>query len=303
VPIVIGGDLSAVVMDCDPGWDDALALILLFASTGPADLMGVTTVYGNGTLQQSTDNARCLTAYCARPALDVYAGCDRSMPPQGKPRPSLAKPSSIPQDLPVTPAPLSPKHAVEFIASSAQRHGRFLTILATGPLTNIATAIQRSPADMRRIGGLVVVGGALTAGRTDEFNFYSDLTAAELTIKAELNNTVLIPLETCEQVKNTPGFLAALRAKGKRYPKLFADLVDEQLQQGNPGAADGLYDGVGALYLLNPALFKLNRYNVRIDSEGIIVHLPQGEPGSSVLVAESIDVGGAYMQLCSSLSE
>ncbi|MBR1192145.1 nucleoside hydrolase [Bradyrhizobium sp. AUGA SZCCT0160] len=69
-------NLSAVLIDCDPGWDDALALVLLLAKIGGPNVIGVTTVYGNGTLSQSTENARRLTAYCGKPSLKVYSGSE-----------------------------------------------------------------------------------------------------------------------------------------------------------------------------------------------------------------------------------
>src|SRR5688572_28486355 len=105
------------------------------------------------------ENARRLTAYCGKPSLKVYSGSDQSMSPGNGKLPSPAQPSSILQNLPDM-GPLSPDNAVDFILSAANQFGPSLTIFAIGPLTNIAKAVQRSPDDMRKVGRLLVVGGA-----------------------------------------------------------------------------------------------------------------------------------------------
>jgi purine nucleosidase len=290
-------NLSAVSIDCDPGWDDALALVLLLAKIGGPNVIGVTTVYGNGTLSQSTENARRLTAYCGKPSLKVYSGSDQSMSPGNGKLPSPAQPSSILQNLPDM-GPLSPDNAVDFILSAANQFGPSLTIFAIGPLTNIAKAVQRSPDDMRKVGRLLVVGGAF---KTGEFNFRSDPKAAGLTFNSFLN-TILIPLETCEQAKSPPGFLAGLRDKGP-LAKFYSDIIEEQVSAKNPGATEGLYDQLGALCVLAPRIFTTERHPVRIDpSNGSIILLPEDQMGPTALIAESIDLDMAYRVLLSRLS-
>lgn len=299
--------VQAVLVDCDPGWDDAIALVLLLAKNGP-DVIGVTTVCGNGTLQETTDNARRLTAFSAKPQLAVYAGTDHSMSDPGSAGPSPARPSAYLKTLPGM-GPLGADDGVDFIISAAQRYQRSLTILATGPLTNIAIAIVRNPNEMKKIGRLVVVGGAWKGGnmaQKAEFNFYTDPVAADITMSAGLN-PVLIPLETCEQVGITKNFRDRTRNMSTRTADFVTKIVDEQVALGNEDALKGFYDAIGALFLLNSGLFTLSRHRARIEthgaSRGAVVWSDAAELERTVQAAEYINARGAYQQLYQTLSE
>ena len=297
--------MPQVLMDCDPGWDDALALILLLAGNG-TDVIGVTTVYGNGTLQESTDNARRLTAFARKPLLRVYPGCAASMSPQpGPPSPALR--SCVLEQLPDM-GPLG-QDALGFIISAVKLHQRSLTVLATGPLTNIASAVASGLPYMSKLGTLVVVGGALKAGNVSpdaEFNFRADPEAANFIMRMELN-TVVIPLETCEQLKITSDFLEAARRTGTRAAHLTAAIIDDQVKRGNEDALKSFYDAIGALFVLDPGLFTLKQHRARVEttgpSAGALVLSAESEQGWPVSIAESINVEGAYRRLNETLRE
>lgn len=292
--------MPTVVVDCDPGWDDALALILLLTGHGP-DVAGVTTVFGNDTVERTTDNARRMTAWAQKPEVYVHRGYPWSMSPEpGPPSPALR--SRVLEKL-TDMGPLGQEDVVDFITDAAVSHGRGLTVLATGPLTNIARTIIEG--DLREIGTLVVVGGALKAGNVmgGEFNFSADPVAANTIMQAELN-TVIIPLETCERLPITSDFLEG--CAGTRAADLTAAIINDQVKQGNSDALKSFYDGIGALYLLDPTLFVLKQHKARVETSGPSTGalVLDGEQGWPVSIAESIvDVKGAYVKINDTLQQ
>lgn len=283
-----------LVVDCDPGWDDACALAVLFGTTTQHVLLqAITTVYGNRCLDVTTDHAKRLTAYCGKSFLRVHPGCTK--PLKGDPITSPAKPSRVLDNLPKNDDPAARPDAADFILAQVNSCSA-TTVLATGPLTNIATAIDRNLKVLKKIHSLVIVAGATTNGAT-EFNAACDLMAIEQTVQSGLK-PVLIPFETCEQITNRY-LLPALRAKGTRLAKLYVDIVQDQLDQDNPGVDNGLYDVVGALYVLKPELFSLEQQIVKVDARGWIHPDPSGGP---VQIAKLADVIGAYELVINSLS-
>lgn len=282
-----------VVMDCDPGWDDALALTLLAADYS-RNVLGITTVYGNGTLENSTRNARHLTAFLNVRYLTTYEGLSGPLPYNGPPpAASAAQPCRVVQDMGEL-GPHGDQIAYAFLISAARTHGSRLTILATAPLTNIAVAIQKNPDVMKQIGGIVIVGGAFKGGGSDEFNLSRDPTATDIVLSAGIN-VYLIPFETCQQLTNTV-VVSKVSARGKPLDIFYVAVVDDQLAQDNPEAKTGLYDAVGALFVLNRDLFDVEAARVTIDPayQGTIVRMRAHEPGYDLYLVSVKDVPAAY---------
>lgn len=184
---------TPVVLDTDPGLDDALALALALRS--PAlDVRAITVVAGNVPLDVCTSNAlRIVEAVECDPPPPVYAGCEES----------LASPvvraehvhggdglGGVARDFPVASLEAEEEHAVDILIDLARTYGKRLTVIALGPLTNVATALQRDERTMSAIGSLVVMGGSAD-GRGNatfhaEFNFYSDPEAARAVVVSGL---------------------------------------------------------------------------------------------------------------------
>src|SRR4051812_3682946 len=170
------------ILDCDPGHDDAVALLLAAAS--PAlDLRAVTTVAGNGTLENVTRNARTVCTLAAIRDVPVAAGADRP----------LRRPLEIAADvhgdsaldgpaLPVPDVPLDPRPADRLMADLVAQSPEPVTLIATGPLTNVATFLERHPDAAAALGEIVLMGGATGRGNHTpyaEFNVYVDPEAAD----------------------------------------------------------------------------------------------------------------------------
>ena len=171
-----------LLLDCDPGIDDAVAIMLACASP-EFDLLGVTTVSGNVGLEHTTRNARGLLALAGRPDVPVAAGAPRPLV-----RAQPARAAYVHGDdgirgvpLPEPAAPLDPRHAVALLADTVAASTEPVTLAAVGPLTNVALFYALHPELAARLGGLVVMGGSVGAGNVTpaaEFNIWADPEAA-----------------------------------------------------------------------------------------------------------------------------
>lgn len=207
-----------VIIDCDPGIDDALALMLAAASP-ELQLLGVTTVAGNRPVPQTTRNA-CRVLAAARCASPVYAGCARPLA-HADPRCNAVHGDdglggvALPE-----PGGPQPTHATDFIAQALhERPSGSLTLIAMGPLTNLALVEIRHPGALRRARELLVMGGAaFRRGNVTphaEFNFHADALAAHVVLEAGAPLT-LFALDATQQVPLTPEWIGSLGALPSR---------------------------------------------------------------------------------------
>src|ERR1043166_4987402 len=137
-----------VIVDCDPGWDDALVLLLLLAKDNSANVVGITTVWGNEDVQATTTNARRMTYYLGRGAIPIYVGAMQPLKPSSVALP--CPPSNVVRELPPLGTVVNGTYAPEMLVDMAKKHGRDLTILGIGSMTNIAAAVQTDTAAMKR---------------------------------------------------------------------------------------------------------------------------------------------------------
>ena len=264
-----------LVIDTDPGIDDAIA-ILLALSAPELNLLAVTTVAGNCPLSESTPNALRVLEFAGRPEIPVHAGC---------PRPLLRDQifgkfhgrGGLGGDVlpPATGNP-APGHAVPKLielSHAARATGEKLTIAAIGPLTNIAAALALDPtiaADWRE---LVIMGGAFQAGgnRTHyaEYNFLADPHAVRIVLQSGAN-IVMMPLDLTHQAMATPARIEALHQAGGRVAETVVKLLTywdrgDVARFGEPGGP--LHDPTTIVYLLAPHLFTGQNVFVEVDCE------------------------------------
>ncbi|HEX6763797.1 MAG TPA: nucleoside hydrolase [Gaiellaceae bacterium] len=259
---------TPIIFDCDPGHDDAIALLLALASP-ELELLGVTTVSGNQTLDKTTANALRILEFAGRTDVPVHAGADR---PFVRPRDVAAHvhgESGL--DGPELPPPTTTArdpHAVDFIAAQIrERHGK-LTLVPTGPLTNIALLFALHPdAVPERI---VLMGGAVGEGnRTPaaEFNIWADPEAAQRVFAAELDTT-MIGLDVTHRALVTDAHTERLRASG-RVGRLVAELMDfysrfHRVRYPDlPGSP--LHDPVCIAHLVDPGLVDVRDAFIEVD--------------------------------------
>ncbi|HZQ02498.1 MAG TPA: nucleoside hydrolase [Gaiellaceae bacterium] len=253
-----------IVLDCDPGHDDAIALLLALASP-ELELVGVTTVAGNQTLEKTTANALRLLEFAGRGDIPVAAGADR--PLVREPAVAADVHGETGLDGPELPPPQGTavgEDAVEFLAERVERGA---VVVATGPLTNVARLLER--ARPRRI---VLMGGSIGEGnRTPaaEFNVWCDPEAARLVFRSGIETT-MIGLDATHQAVVTDADVEQLRPLG-RTGKLVAELLDFYGRFHRARypelAGSPLHDPVAVAHVARPGLVEVRPASIEVDCE------------------------------------
>ncbi len=207
---------TPVLIDCDPGHDDAMALLLALASP-ELELLGVSTVHGNQTLERTTANALRVLEF-AGSDLAVAAGADR--PLLRDPAVAAEVHGETGLDGPDLPPPASApvaEHAVEFLAERLRASASPVTLVPTGPLTNVALLLATRPEAAERIERIVLMGGAIAEGNVTpaaEFNIWGDPEAAARVFASGLDVT-MIGLDVTHRALMTAEHAERLRAAGR----------------------------------------------------------------------------------------
>ncbi|MGI8422215.1 MAG: nucleoside hydrolase [Gaiellaceae bacterium] len=261
-----------ILLDCDPGHDDAIALLLAVASP-ELELLGVTTVSGNQTLEKTTRNALRVLEFAGRGDIPVAAGADRPLTraryvadyvhgESGMDGPDLPDPSRSPLD----------EHAVHFLARTLRESERKVTLVPTGPLTNIALLLALHPELEEKIERVVLMGGAIAEGNVTpaaEFNIWADPEAAKRVFDSDLDVT-MVGLDVTHKALVTSSDTERLRATG-RTGAMVAQLLDfygefHARQYGWDGSP--IHDAVAVAQVSHPQLLETKFRHVEIDCEG-----------------------------------
>ena len=263
----------SIIIDADPGNDDAVALLLALASPELATL-GVTTVAGNVPLALTTRNARALVELAGRSNVAVYAGADKPLVRAPVSAEHVHGESGLGGVVLAEPLqPLAEEKAVDFIIRTLRDEpAGSVTLCALGPLTNIALALMQSPKIAARLREIVLMGGSGFAGGNvtpcAEFNIYADPHAAQVVFRSGVP-IVMLPLDVTHQVISTRERIAAIGELGNRAGRTVAQLLTFAAATGveNYGG-DGapLHDPCVVAYLLRPELFAGRHINVEIET-------------------------------------
>jgi len=265
--------LQKLIIDTDPGQDDAVAILL--ALTSPEiDLLGITTVAGNVPLALTEVNARKICDLAGRQDVPVFAGADR--PLEGElvtaehvhGRTGLDGP-----DLPNPVTPLQTVHAVDFIIETIRAEpAGSVTIAPIGPLTNVALALRRAPDIGPRIRQIVMMGGGCFEGGNitpaAEFNIFVDPLAAAEVFAAGIPITMM-PLDVTHKAMTTAARTAAIRATGTRAAIAVAEMLEffERFDEEKYGSDGGpLHDPCTIAWMLRPDMFSGRHCNVEIET-------------------------------------
>lgn len=263
-----------IIIDTDPGQDDAVAILLALASPDEIEVLGITAVAGNVPLALTARNARIVCELAGRPDMKVFAGCDRPL------RHDLVTAEHVHgktgldgPDLPEPTTRLQDAHGVDFIIETLRAEpAGTVTLCPLGPLTNIATAFERAPDIVSRVKRIVLMGGAyFEVGNITpaaEFNIYVDPEAAALVFGAGVP-LVVLPLDVTHKALVTKPRNDAFRALGNRAGTAVAQMTDfferfDLAKYGSDGAP--LHDPCVTAYLLRPDLFSGRHINVEIET-------------------------------------
>ncbi|MGY9047880.1 hypothetical protein P775_14470 [Puniceibacterium antarcticum] len=263
-----------IIIDTDPGQDDAVAILLALASPEEVEVLGITAVAGNVPLPMTQKNARIICELAGKPDTLVFAGCDAPLSRKlvtaelvhgktGLDGPTLPDPTM----------PLQEQHAVDFIIETLRRNDpQTVTLCPIGPLTNIATALEKAPDIASRIQEIVLMGGAyFEVGNitpTAEFNIYVDPEAAKKVFACGAPITVL-PLDVTHAALVTTKRNAAIRALNTPVGEAVAQMTEfferfDREKYGSDGAP--LHDPCVIAYLIQPDLFTGRHINVEIET-------------------------------------
>jgi purine nucleosidase len=263
-----------IIIDTDPGQDDAVAILLALASP-EIEILGITVVAGNVPLALTEVNARKICELAGRPDIKVYSGAIRPMlrtlvtAEHVHGRTGLDGP-----DLPDPKMPLQKQYAVDFIIDTLMQHPPgSITLCCLGPLTNIGLALVREPRIASRIKRIIAMGGGFFEGGnvtpTAEFNIYVDPQAARLVFESGIPIT-LIPLDCTHQALTTKARVQKFRAMKNKTGPATAQLLDffERFDEQKYGTDGGpLHDPCVIAWLLQPELFTSRDVNVEVECE------------------------------------
>lgn len=264
-----------IIIDCDPGQDDAVALLLAFASPDELDVLGITTVAGNVPLALTQRNARMICDLAGRQAIPVFAGCERPLVRPLRTAEAIHGRTGIDGlDVFEPETPLAGQHAVDFIVDTllAADVGA-ITLVATGPMTNLGMAIRKAPAILPKIGRIVLMGGAMREGgnRTPsaEFNILVDPHAADIVLGCGRPITQM-GLDVTHQVLSTRERVERIRALGNPVAEATANMIGfferfDMHKYRAPGAP--LHDPCTIAWLIRPELFEGRECNVAVETE------------------------------------
>jgi len=290
-----------IVLDCDPGHDDALA-ILLAAATPSLELVAITTVAGNQSLDKTTLNARRMCTVAGITNVPISAGCAEPLARSRIASPEIHGESGLDGPAFGTPTvPLDPRHAVEVILEAAQAH-QDLVLVATGPLTNVATAMARDvglPARLRRV---VLMGGAIGLGNVTpaaEFNIAADPEAARAVFESGVPIT-MVPLETTHHALATPQVIERISALDFPLASICVELLTffaATYLRFFGFAAPAVHDPCALAWLIDPSLVPSRSMHVDIETEaefsagrtvcdvyGVTGRAPNAEVGTDLMV-------------------
>lgn len=262
-------DRRKIILDCDPGHDDAVA-ILLAAREPSLELLGVTVVAGNQTLENTQRNARNVLQWVGSD-VPVYAGCSGPMVRDKVIAGDIHGSTGL--DGPVFPPlhkELEPEHAVQFLIRTLLDSPGDITVVTTGPMTNLAMALRLEPRIAEKIARIVLMGGSITNGNVTpaaEFNILADAEAASVCFRSGRPIT-MVGLDVTRRVLCYPEIVERMGRIGNPASELFVALMEHfcKTQKAIFGWEGGpLHDPVTIASLIDPQLLTLKPMNVQID--------------------------------------
>jgi pyrimidine-specific ribonucleoside hydrolase len=302
------GTRRPVILDCDPGHDDALAILLACASSG-LEVLGVTTVAGNAGLERTTRNALRVLTLLGRTDVPVASGAEVPLVREPFIQPVFHGDSGLDgADLPEPAVAASHEAAVELMARLVRGCGTPVTLVPTGPMTNVALFLRAFPALRDRIGAISLMGGSLGAGNTTasaEFNVWQDPEAAAIVFDSGIP-ILMAGLDVTHQALVLPADVERFEALGTQTGRVFANLmrffaIHHRNRYGWPGPP--VHDAVAVGVLVAPWLVERRRMRVDVetgdgltrgrtvgDEEGISGRPPNAEVGIALDRAAFMDL-------------
>ncbi len=264
-----------IIIDCDPGQDDAVALFLAMSSPDELEILGITTVAGNVPLALTQRNARMMCDIAGHQDMAVFAGCEKPMVRDAITAENIHGNTGIDGvDVFEPQTPLQEQHAVDFLIETLMAAAdASITLVPTGPLTNIGTAMQKEPAIVGRVKEIVIMGGAMREGGnrspSAEFNILVDPHAARIVYSCG-RPIVAMGLDVTHQVLSTRDRVDRIRKLDNPVADATAGMLSffhryDTKKYGSEGAP--LHDPCTIAWLLEPSLFETRECNLSVETE------------------------------------
>jgi purine nucleosidase len=297
-----------ILLDCDPGLDDALALVLAHGDPD-IDLVAVTTVGGNVGIENTTKNALELREYLGFTTVPVAKGAGAPLVRSIKDASEVHGETGIGNvSLAAATLPASTEHAVDVIIDAIRSAPSSIHLVATGPLTNIALALEKDPGIARLVASFTIMGGSFTRGNATpaaEFNIYADPEAAKIVFDADWQVT-MVGLDLTLQAQANTQIISRLEKLGAFADELLVPLATfwiDPRDQGHP-SFDGqaVHDVCAVAYVTRPDLFASRPARVEVETRGEFTEgmtvVDFDSPTPNALVPVSLDVDGfwAYVE-------
>lgn len=265
-----------IILDCDPGHDDAIAMLLAHGSP-EIDLLAVTTVVGNQTLEKVTRNALSVAKIAGITGIPFAAGCARPLVRDIETAPDIHGESGL--DGPVLPAPdleLDPRHAVDLIIDLVMSHGPgTITLVPTAGLTNIALAARKEPRIVERVKEVVLMGGGYHVGNWSavaEFNIKIDPEAAHIVFN-ESWPVVMVGLDLTHQALATDEVVEQIKAVGTKPSQFVLELLEffgETYRDAQGFDHPPVHDPCAVAYVIDPTIVTTQKVPVDIELTGTL---------------------------------
>ena len=267
-----------VIFDCDPGVDDGVALLLALSAKTEIELLGITTVAGNVSAELTARNACVIRDIARRPEVPVFAGCTRPLVRDPVEAGHFHGESGL-GDLPIREPTRGAdrEHAVDFLVRTLSNASpESVSLVITGPMTNVATALRRHPRCLQGVKDFVIMGGARSEGgnitASAEYNIYADPHAAQAVFNAG-RPVWAFGLDATHQVRATPSRTAAIKALGSDTARAAARLIEysNALPANGPRAQGSpLHDPCPIVWLIEPRLFEFVPCYVDVETESAL---------------------------------
>ena len=306
-----------IILDCDPGQDDAVNLLLAMSSPDELDILGITAVAGNVPLALTEINARLMCDIAGRSDIPVFAGCDKPMVRDLVTAERVHGPTGI-NGMEVTKPvhPLQEQHAVDFIVEALSKvDDDSITLVPTGPLTNIGVAMTKAPDIIPKVKEIVLMGGAMresgNRSPSAEFNILVDPHAADIVFKCGRPITQM-GLDASHQVLTTRERIERMKEIDNDVARATVGMLDffnrhDMAKYNYLGAP--LHDPCTVAYLLKPEIFEGKLCNVSVETESELTmghtavdfwHVTDRLPNTNWIYA--VDADGFYDLLISRLA-
>ena len=294
---------TSIILDCDPGIDDALAIAFAHGHPG-IDLVGITTVAGNVSLAKTTANALAVSEYIGAGGTPVTAGCAGP----------LLRPAYDARDvhgesglggavLPAATGSPAPGHAIDYIIDTVGAAPGRITLVATGPLTNIALAVKREPRLADWVRDFVIMGGSAGRGNVTpaaEYNIWADPEAAAAVFRAGWT-VVMLGLDVTLRTGANPAVLQRMRDLGPLGTELLLPALEQYRSVREPSGPP-VHDVCAVAWVAQPGLFGLVPARVQVETAGALTagmtvvdfDAPGQADSGNAQVAMSIDAGGFW---------